>query len=473
VGKLSHIWPRVRWAALLVVGLAVLASAVAPSLRSDADEAASCTQEAAEAEVDEETGQQALSPPDLEGWPGLVKVARPGNVSGLHALAWHFRTDVFSAPSKGAKVVGYIRRGTRLPVRRKVTGSGCKKGTWYEISNGGYVCTSTARGFTVSTAVKEFPIRQRPPDLSGPWPFTYGKVAPQGAPRLFRIPTAEEEQLIARAAASEEKPPDVVDQTMEGVFIVALDRVEGEGERRWWRTIRGRYIRDRDVELYPRSPMHGELLDKEVRLPLAFVYETEARVYCSEDDAVGPCGVADKHTRFSVKRLVTHRDKQLAASPEGLMVEIDALRIARAIKRPEEISRDEKWIHVDLSEQTLVAYEGDRPVFATLVSSGKEGYTPPLGTFRVHEKHLSVTMNASDPIDGWYEVEEVPWTLYYWEGFALHGAYWHNDFGRPRSHGCTNIAPADARWLFQWTDPELPGGWHGRFVKGTRVHFSS
>jgi lipoprotein-anchoring transpeptidase ErfK/SrfK len=151
------------------------------------------------------------------------------------------------------------------------------------------------------------------------------------------------------------------------------------------------------------------------------------------------------------------------------------VRIARDVKRPSDIPANSKWIHVDLSEQTLVAYEGDEPVYATVISSGKEGYEPPTGTFQVQQKYVSTTMNATDPIDGFYEVEEVPWTLYYHGGYALHGAYWHTDFGKVRSHGCTNVAPEDARWLYYWSDPDVPPAWHAvRFQPETTwVYFTS
>jgi lipoprotein-anchoring transpeptidase ErfK/SrfK len=153
----------------------------------------------------------------------------------------------------------------------------------------------------------------------------------------------------------------------------------------------------------------------------------------------------------------------------------DEVRVARQAKRPSSVPANGKWIHVDLSEQTLVAYEGDKPVYATLISSGKEGYEPPTGLFEVQQKYISTTMNATDPIDGFYEVEEVPWTLYYHGGYALHGAYWHTDFGKVRSHGCTNIAPVDARWLYYWSEPEVPAAWHAvRFQQETTwVHFTS
>jgi lipoprotein-anchoring transpeptidase ErfK/SrfK len=138
------------------------------------------------------------------------------------------------------------------------------------------------------------------------------------------------------------------------------------------------------------------------------------------------------------------------------------------------VAEDEQWIHVDLAEQVLVAYEGDRPVLATLVSSGKEGFEPPVGLFRVHKKYATVTMSGPDPDAGTYTVEEVPWTMYYWGSFALHGAYWHDEFGRVRSHGCTNLPPIDAHWLFHWSAPALPQGWHAQVgIKGPWVLFTA
>jgi lipoprotein-anchoring transpeptidase ErfK/SrfK len=125
-------------------------------------------------------------------------------------------------------------------------------------------------------------------------------------------------------------------------------------------------------------------------------------------------------------------------------------------------------VHVDLSSQTLVAYEGDRAVFATLVSSGREGFETPTGTIRIQSKHVSATMDDTASATEAYSIEDVPWTMYFEGSFALHAALWHDQFGRPRSHGCVNLAPADARWLFQWTGPVLPPGWHGVVASSRR-----
>jgi lipoprotein-anchoring transpeptidase ErfK/SrfK len=177
-------------------------------------------------------------------------------------------------------------------------------------------------------------------------------------------------------------------------------------------------------------------------------------------------GTLPKHARFGLEKVARHGDTKYAVSRGGFAVKRNGVRIARRIKRPKEIKPRDKWVHLDLDEQTFVAYEGNEPVFASLISSGKKGYRTRAGLYRIVKKYLTTTMDATDPIDGFYRIEEVPWTMYYWRSFAVHGAFWHDDFGQVRSHGCTNIAPADARWLFRWTTPKVPDGWHARFSRG-------
>jgi lipoprotein-anchoring transpeptidase ErfK/SrfK len=147
---------------------------------------------------------------------------------------------------------------------------------------------------------------------------------------------------------------------------------------------------------------------------------------------------------------------------------------------PKDLKPGEKWIDVNVKTQTLVAYEGDKAVFATAVSTGKEDkadkdkdhHTPP-GTFRIREKHIAATMDGDVASDGPYSIEDVPWIMYFNGSYALHGAFWHNNFGRMQSHGCVNLAPADAKALFGWTEPRVPEGWHAVWSTpekpGTRV----
>ncbi len=137
----------------------------------------------------------------------------------------------------------------------------------------------------------------------------------------------------------------------------------------------------------------------------------------------------------------------------------------------------ERWIDVSIFQGTLTAYEGERPVFTTLISPGASGYKPrrgpdrknttPTGTFRIEWKHLSTTMSP-DPERRRYYLTDVPFTQFFHMPFALHAAYWHDRFGEPMSGGCVNLSVRDARWLFDFTSPSLPEGWHSVRSGGPR-----
>jgi lipoprotein-anchoring transpeptidase ErfK/SrfK len=142
---------------------------------------------------------------------------------------------------------------------------------------------------------------------------------------------------------------------------------------------------------------------------------------------------------------------------EGGVAPRSALRIAFRRARPDGVAATQRWVDIDLNEQTLTAYEGDREVFATLVSTGKPGFPTPTGTFRVHTKIRHSTMIGRREH---YHVEEVPNVLYFYDGYALHGAFWHDSFGHTVTHGCINLSPRDAAWLFSWAPPTIPDGWH-------------
>ena len=121
---------------------------------------------------------------------------------------------------------------------------------------------------------------------------------------------------------------------------------------------------------------------------------------------------------------------------------------------------NDQWIDVDLGEQVLVAYRGERAMFATMISSGK-GMPTPRGNYPIWAKVAATTMANQAYEDKPYMVQGVPWVLLFQGHNALHGAYWHNNFGNRKSHGCVNLAPYDARWVFEWSGPVLPAGWTG------------
>lgn len=119
---------------------------------------------------------------------------------------------------------------------------------------------------------------------------------------------------------------------------------------------------------------------------------------------------------------------------------------------PEGVPVGDKWISVNLFEQTLAAYEGNRLVFATLTATGLPGWWTRPGLFTIDYKFELDTMQGAFEADraDFYYVAEVPWVMYFDRARAIHGEYWHNTLGFKRSHGCVNIPVADAHWLFDW-----------------------
>lgn len=125
------------------------------------------------------------------------------------------------------------------------------------------------------------------------------------------------------------------------------------------------------------------------------------------------------------------------------------LSLGAPVSRPAGVGEGERWISVNLSTQTLVAFEGDIPVFETLVSSGLPQWPTVTGLFRTYMKYESQTMNGY--LLGYdYYLPDVPYVMYFFEDYAIHGTYWHSNFGQPMSHGCVNVSTPDAEWLFNW-----------------------
>lgn len=415
----------------------------------------------AEAGNDDADGAfEALSLPPLRDAADLGKYVTTADSPYRIAQAFQFDAPVFAAPNASRKVVGLVRRNTRLAVDRWVPGEGCNR-SWYALAGGGFVCSG--EGFAVSSdpAALTEALRVGPPQVDTPLPYRYAKVKTP-APLYWRLPS--EQELATGATAP-------IREQAQGAHFVAMDQTQTVGETTFHRTVRGFFIREQDLEQKPAPTMHGQRLASADDLPLAFVHADDATAI--DPDTEAPIGPAEKFSRFAVDR-ITDGAKPRVVSAEGFALPREQVRIARVIDRPEEIPAGDQWIHLDLRQQVLVAYEGDgTPVLATLVSSGKEGFEPPLGVFRVHKKYTTVTMSGPDPDAGTYAVEQVPWTMYYWGSFALHGAYWHDEFGKVRSHGCTNIPPIDARFLFYWSKPELADGWHAEVgLKGPWVYFT-
>jgi len=126
------------------------------------------------------------------------------------------------------------------------------------------------------------------------------------------------------------------------------------------------------------------------------------------------------------------------------------------------IPLEEKRLEINLSQQMVIAYEAEQPVFMTRAATGAKfrqgNYSTPTGTFITNRKRPSRHMADGDWVaTGTYDLPGVPWVTYLTKsGISFHGTYWHNDFGRPRSHGCINVTCDAARWIYRWTLPEVP-----------------
>ncbi|MBC8330497.1 MAG: L,D-transpeptidase, partial [Anaerolineae bacterium] len=105
----------------------------------------------------------------------------------------------------------------------------------------------------------------------------------------------------------------------------------------------------------------------------------------------------------------------------------------------------ERWIDIDLSDQRLYAYVDDDLVKSFVVSTGTWQYPTVTGQFHIYVKYLHADMAGPG-----YYLPDVPYTMYFYKGYGIHGTYWHNNFGTPMSHGCVNMITDDAGWIYNW-----------------------
>ncbi len=114
------------------------------------------------------------------------------------------------------------------------------------------------------------------------------------------------------------------------------------------------------------------------------------------------------------------------------------------------VSYGNRWIDVNLTTQSLTAYENNTPVYNALISSGAYPYLTVTGQFQIYLRYQAQDMNGYR-LGYDYYLPNVPYVQYFYRDFALHGTYWHNNFGTPMSHGCVNLSTPDAQWIYGWS----------------------
>jgi lipoprotein-anchoring transpeptidase ErfK/SrfK len=270
-------------------------------------------------------------------------------------------------------------------------------------------------------------------------------------------------------------------------FFVAVDRTFRWNDRTWYKTTKTLITPSERFWQAAGSKFQGVELDGErVKLPIAWGYGGRKQVATYELDADKKQPKSSKSIDRQVAIQLTGRDTEVGGTRyletnEGTWLKAGHVRTTEPGAAPAGLAPDERWIDVDLSTQTLIAFVGTRAVYATLISSGKESkdkdkdHRTPTGEFRIREKHLTTTMDGDGSAAGDlpYSIEDVPYVEYFYRAYALHGAFWHSNYGVQMSHGCVNLAPLDAKWLFFFTGPEFRAGFHGIWSRpegsGTRV----
>jgi hypothetical protein len=359
-------------------------------------------------------------------------------------------------------------------------------------------------------------IRPFAPKLDSPWPHQYGES--RGLNRYVEPPTPEEQRrrewdLTDHLARIERARGGDVHKSLVGVDLAQSPdtpiRFEGlpatirdhrkrllptstfawSAEtfmhgRSWLLAADYTYAAKDRVAVYPKVTFKGVRLGIDAKLPLAFFRSRAAMKY--EKRADGELVVTqEKWSRLSFVELT---GKQIEQRGETFL---EARGDPRWMKKSEAVVPEPRtetpwgapvggadtkqgpagrrtWMDASVWQGWLIAYEGTKPVYATLIAPGRGG-TPergkpaidtastPTGTFKITGKFATATMEAPGELIH----SDVPWTQNFSGPHALHGAYWHDEWGQRMSGGCVNVSPIDGKWLYEFTEPAMPEGWHG------------
>jgi hypothetical protein len=346
---------------------------------------------------------------------------------------------VMVAPDTESRRRGTIGAGTRLGFKRRVFGAGCSTGFWYETTDSLYICEAHVE-----------PSPKPPGPKIDEWAVN-GKRLPQ------RYAFIKFDGTRAYAHPSDHFRNDYIEAFGKSFGIVITGEQVYEGVE-FVRTRRHLWIERGSVHFVDGSPFKGEKLPPGEPFDIAWVSVRPARVFEKPNGRV--LKRLDRHTVVHVQSV----KGAWAKLRNGAWMQTAALARPELTQPPEGVGSTDRWIDIDIEQQVLVAYEGKTPIFATLVSTGrdtKESETP-LGIFQIWVKLGYSDMDDLErtDVDKNYAIQDVPWVQFFKGSYGFHAAFWHNDFGRRRSHGCINLSPADARYLFSFTHPVLPPGWN-------------
>lgn len=260
--------------------------------------------------------------------------------------------------------------------------------------------------------------------------------------------------------AAEGLPP--VRTMLSGDWWVSVEGlVEFEGQE-WYRINEDEFVPAGALGFASPSKFQGVYLEQQPQHPFAWINRWTEPSVVPQGPVNGAVPALQRYQRVTLFAEERRGSDQLwyLVGHDQWVEQSHVSRVDVSPPQPE-IGPGEKWIEIDLFEQTIAAYEGERMIYATLISSGRTATATPTGLYRVYYKVLEGKMSNPDTQDGspaWYYIEDVPWTLYFHKGYSIHAAFWHDAFGFLRSHGCVNLAPRDAKWFYHWSDPPMGEG---------------
>lgn len=436
-----------------------------------------------------------------------------------------YATFIYPKPSKTSTQIGYVRVGDSVALREGEprVGPGCAGG-FYPVQPRGYVCLDRSATLDPTGRYTSAMSGLVPADVALPYQYALSN----GAPMYRRLPSPEEWRREERflgapgthpplswgnkghevlaldavpevsgelpwffadgGAAGSAKPLGLVRRQIPLGSMLAYVRVFEHAGRRWLLSADGTVVPADRTRTFRESSFEGVELKGETQLPLGWFRTGPVAKYRLIDGEAGQRALevtGASWARLSHVRLDAAKDPvklgrqsylatlERGATGEQLWVsEADVVQVSRREKLPWGITERDRWLSISLTRGSLVAYQGSRPVFSTLVSPGVGGVpikgrdpvkysTTPMGVYRITYKHRAAHMSPEQGEDRSFWIADVPYTQYFDAPFALHVAYWHDTFGKGMSAGCVNLSPRDGKRLFSFTDPVVPEGWNG------------
>lgn len=368
-------------------------------------------------------------------------------------------TIVYAEPAWGTEIRGRIDPDAPFWASAEVEGVGCEESRWVAVELGGYVCLKHA------VESDEEPARLPRLPEGQIVPFIYAK------PRQDRQGTLDAEIPRYRSYRHLRRGRGQVDSLVANRLYAFVERIWRPSVGHIFVDAEGRAVAGKSLRVQQPSDFFGRDLEQDPPAPgltagWAVSIPTLLRDKPSLRRRSKEIGSIAYHERFDVDPEPilgsgVHWYRIPGAGKEGAdaYAEAKQVRVWKPGPVMAGVGDDELWIDVDIKQQILALRRGEHTLFITLVSTGTGSNPTPRGIFRIRNKlALGKMQNKPEDPDSYY-VEAVPWVQYFYRRYAFHATYWHRGLGRRRSHGCINLAPRDAAYIFAQTTPNVPKGW--------------